>query len=44
MATSTRPAYDPNATYQIGVDTVEYRHDGNVVGVEDPEAGVSRMY
>lgn len=29
---------------ETGRTVVEYRHDGNVVGVEDPEAGVSRMY
>ena len=29
MATSTRPAYDPNATYDVTVETVEYRNDGS---------------
>jgi hypothetical protein len=29
---------------ETGRTVVEYRHDGNIVGVEDSEAGVSRMY
>lgn len=29
---------------ETGRTVVEYRHGGTVVGVEDPEAGVSRMY
>jgi phage protein D len=29
---------------ETGRTVVEYRRDGNVVGVDDPEAGVSRMY
>ena len=29
---------------ETGRTVVEYPHDGNAVGVEAPEAGVSRMY
>ncbi|HPA81451.1 MAG TPA: contractile injection system protein, VgrG/Pvc8 family [Thermoanaerobaculales bacterium] len=29
---------------ETGRTVIEYRRDGNVVGVEDPEAGVSRSY